>query len=54
MTAMQKRTIASRRCTKKNGDTLMMRRYLEVFLERARGVPYLQEQVRTTERLLDR
>ena len=32
----------------------MMRRYLEAFLARAKDIPYLSEQVRTAEQLLDR
>ena len=38
----------------KNDDPLMMRRYLEVFLERAEKVPYLGEEIRTAEQMLDR
>ena len=39
---------------RKNDDPLMMRRYLEIFLERAKGVPYLEEQIRTAEEMFDR
>ena len=39
---------------KKNGDPLMMRRYLETFLDRAKGLPYLEEEIREAEQLFDR
>jgi tetratricopeptide (TPR) repeat protein len=38
----------------KNGDPLMMRRYLEIFLKRAEGTPYLEEEIRTAQQMLDR
>ena len=39
---------------KKNGDPLMMRRYLETFLDRAKNLPHLEEQIREAEQLFDR
>ena len=32
----------------------MMRRYLEIFLKRAEGTPYLEEEIRTAQQMLDR
>ena len=32
----------------------MMRRYLETFLERAEGLPHLEEEVRTAEQMFNR
>ena len=54
MIATRRLTIVSRRRIKKNGDPLMMRRYLEMFLERAEGLPHLEEQVRTAEQMVDK
>ena len=39
---------------KKNGDPLMMRRYLETFLDRAKGLPHLEEEIREAEQLFNR
>ncbi len=39
---------------KKNGDPLMMRRYLETFLDRARGAPHLEKEVHEAEQLFDK
>ena len=52
MTAMREAYYRVAEAYRKNGDTLMMRRYLEIFLKRAKDVPYLQEQVRTAEQML--
>ena len=54
MTAMRRLIIVSQKHIRKNDDPLMMRRYLEIFLERAKGVPYLEEQIRTAEEMFDR